>query len=99
MLDKIALLTALDPPRAVALLVEQREEVPVDRVVEQLSAAAAAAGTGGRGAREVLHMYLHHLFEVDAYAGEDHHGAQVALYAEFAPDSLMSFLHASQGQG
>jgi hypothetical protein len=32
-LDKIPLLCALDPPRAVVLLVDQRETVPVDTVV------------------------------------------------------------------
>ena len=70
MLDKIPLLTALDPPRAVTLLVDQRETVPVDTVVEQLKAAASK---GGRGARETLHLYLRRLFEVDSYVGEAHH--------------------------
>lgn len=93
-LDKIPLLTALDPPRAVVLLVDQRETVPVDTVVEQLRAAASK---GGRGARETLHLYLRRLFEVDSYAGEAHHGLQVPLYIEFHPAELMQFLQHSLG--
>lgn len=93
-LDKIPMLTALDPSRAVTLLVDQREAVPVDTVVEQLKAAAEK---GGRAARETLHLYLRRLYEVDSFEGETHHGLQIPLYIEFHPAELMQFLQHSVG--
>ena len=82
------------PPRAAALLVNQRGAVPPDVVAAKL---ADAAETGERGARQILHLYLRALFAADPFAGEAWHGAQTRLYAEFHPEELLDFLRRATG--
>ena len=65
--DRIPHLAAMDPPRAAALLVSQRDAVPPDVVAAKL---ADAAKTGERGARRILHLYLRALFAADPMSGE-----------------------------
>ena len=92
--DRIPQLAAMDPPRAAALLVSQRDAVPPDVVAAKL---ADAAKTGERGARRILHLYLRALFAADPFAGEAWHGAQTRLYAEFHPEELLDFLRRATG--
>lgn len=47
--------------------------------------------------RHRLHCYLDRLFTADPTAAAEFHGVQVALYADFAPEQLLSFLQTSQG--
>lgn len=89
--DKALALMTLDPKRAVALLVQQREFIKPSEVVSQLRKAE-----NNSTYRYLLHEYLHALFETDPHAGKDFHGLQVELYAEYEPRLLLPFLRNSQ---
>jgi thiosulfate reductase cytochrome b subunit len=65
----------LDPKRAVALLVQQREFIKPSEVVSQLQKAE-----NNSTYRYLLHEYLHALFEKDPHAGKDFHGLQVIYF-------------------
>lgn len=69
-------LMQLDGKIGVALLVQHRNSVPPAEVVSQLQ----RAGTDSKY-RQLLHLYLHELFEKDPNAGKDFHGLQV-LYQD-----------------
>ncbi|PRP83024.1 RING zinc finger-containing protein [Planoprotostelium fungivorum] len=82
--DKVHLLMDYDPKRAVQMLVSHTERVPIAEVVDQL-----------RGYPLMLHNYLHALFEKDPHIGQTYHEMQVALYAEYNYEFLMTFLKQS----
>lgn len=82
--DKVRLLCEFDEERAIALLVDSVEQIPIAVVVEQLTALPRS-----------LHHYLHALFVRDPHAGRDYHEQQIALYADFAPALLLPFLRQS----
>jgi hypothetical protein len=73
--DKALPLMTLDPKRAVALLVQQREFIKPSEVVSQLRKAE-----NNSTYRYLLHEYLHALFENDPHAGKDFHGLQVIYF-------------------
>ena len=82
--DKVRLLCEFDEERAVALLVNSTDRIPIASVVEQLAPLPHA-----------LHRYLHALFVRDPHAGRDYHELQIPLYADFAPELLLPFLRQS----
>eukprot|EP00250_Pteridium_aquilinum_P016332 c23054_g2_i1 orf=454-3357(-) len=88
--DKALPLMQTDGKKAVALLVEHRNNVPPSEVVSQLQRAGA-----DNKFRHLLHLYLHELFEKDPNAGKDFHGLQVELYADYEPRLLLPFLRSS----
>lgn len=62
----------LNAKRTVALLVQQSDTISASEVVGQLKKA-------GPDQRQLLHSYLHALFEKDPNAGKDFHNMQVLL--------------------
>jgi hypothetical protein len=82
--DKVRLLCEFDEERAIALLVDSIEQIPIGVVVEQLTPLPRS-----------LHHYLHALFVRDPHAGRDYHEMQIALYADYAPALLLPFLRQS----
>lgn len=88
---KAEALMNLDLKRAVVLLVQQRKFIPPSDVVSQLLKFG-----NDKAHRLYLHEYLHALFETDPNAGEEFHGLQVELYAEYEPRLLLPFLRSSQ---
>ncbi|BBN13096.1 vacuolar protein sorting-associated protein 41 [Marchantia polymorpha subsp. ruderalis] len=87
--DKVVNLMKLNAKRTVALLVQQSDTISASEVVGQLKKA-------GPDQRQLLHSYLHALFEKDPNAGKDFHNMQVELYADFEPRLLLPFLRSSQ---
>jgi hypothetical protein len=87
--NKVVNLMRIDKATAVRMLVNQTEQLKISDIVAQLE-----------GEPELLHTYLHELVlhRLGEYNSEIYsalHEKQVALYAEFAPDSLLKFLQTS----
>ncbi|XP_048576551.1 vacuolar protein sorting-associated protein 41 homolog isoform X2 [Nematostella vectensis] len=82
--ENIVMLMEFDAERAVKMLIENVDKVPVEDVVRQLSKR-----------NELLHLYLDSLYQKDPQAGMDFHELQVGLYAEFNRSRLLPFLRSS----
>ncbi|KAI0227033.1 Vacuolar protein sorting-associated protein 41 [Lamellibrachia satsuma] len=82
--DKIVMLMEFDQTTAVQMLLDNRDKIPTDRVVQQLEARP-----------EFLHEYLDLLFKKDPHTGQEFHALQVELYAEFDRLKLLPFLRSS----
>lgn len=83
--DHVAALIALNRKKAIGVLVDKVERLPVKRVVEQLSRN-----------KLYLHYYLDAMFEREPNLSRDFHTMQVVLYAEFEREKLLRFLQNSQ---
>ncbi|XP_020616436.1 vacuolar protein sorting-associated protein 41 homolog [Orbicella faveolata] len=82
--DKIIMLMEFDKEKAVKMLIDNIDKVPVEEVVRQLNKRS-----------ELLHVYLDTLFVKDPQAGMDYHELQIPLYAEFDRPKLLTFLRNS----
>lgn len=82
--DKIIMLMDFDKEKAVKMLIDNIDKVPVEDVVRQLNKRS-----------ELLHVYLDALFVKDPQAGMDYHELQIPLYAEFDRPKLLTFLRNS----
>jgi len=82
--DKVANLMELDTQRALQLLIENTDRIPISRVVSQLS-----------DKRQWLHEYLHALFKKDVHMANEFHEKQVELYAQYDYKLLLPFLKQS----
>ncbi|RMX42402.1 hypothetical protein pdam_00004865, partial [Pocillopora damicornis] len=82
--DKIIMLMEFDKEKAVKMLIDNTDKVPVEEVVRQLNRRS-----------ELLHVYLDSLFVKDPQAGMDYHELQIPLYAEFERSKLLTFLRNS----
>ncbi|XP_074658816.1 vacuolar protein sorting-associated protein 41 homolog [Tubulanus polymorphus] len=82
--DKIVKLMRFDKEKAVQLFIDNIDKVPIEKVVDQL-----------RDYSELLHVYLDALFTKDPHVGQQYHGIQVALYAEYDYKKLLPFLRSS----
>ncbi|KFM71721.1 Vacuolar protein sorting-associated protein 41-like protein, partial [Stegodyphus mimosarum] len=82
--DKLETLMVLNPPVATNMLLNNVQKIPVNLVVSKL-----------KNKKELLYEYLHKAFLKDPTLGEEHHGLLVELYAEYAPEQLLSFLRTS----
>ncbi|XP_039266626.2 vacuolar protein sorting-associated protein 41 homolog isoform X1 [Styela clava] len=80
----IILLMEFGGNKAVDLLLDNMEHVPIEKVVKEL-----------KGYQEYLHMYLHSLFIRDPHIGSKYHSVQLTLYAEFERPKLLPFLKSS----
>ncbi|XP_038045222.1 LOW QUALITY PROTEIN: vacuolar protein sorting-associated protein 41 homolog [Patiria miniata] len=83
--DKIVMLMEFDTERAVNLLIENVDKVPVKKVVKQLEEQP-----------KLLYHYLDALFHKHPHLSQDFQSLQVTLYAEFNRDKLLPFLRNSQ---
>lgn len=83
--ENIIALIELDQKKAVGILVDNVDKLPVKRVVEQLSKN-----------KRFLHYYLDSLFQKDPNISRDYHTMQVVLYAEYEREKLLKFLQNSQ---
>lgn len=82
--DKIVMLMEFDEERAVKLLIENTDKVPIKSVVDQL-----------KGHKFLLYLYLHALFMKDSQKNTELHALLVELYAEFSREHMMQFLKIS----
>ncbi|KAL9968325.1 hypothetical protein ACROYT_G026686 [Oculina patagonica] len=82
--DKIIMLMEFDKEKAVKMLIDNVDKIPVEEVVRQLNKRS-----------ELLHVYLDTLFVRDPQAGMDYHELQIPLYAEFDRPKLLTFLRNS----
>ncbi|XP_064648417.1 vacuolar protein sorting-associated protein 41 homolog [Lineus longissimus] len=82
--DKIVMLMGHDEKKAVKLLLDNMDKVPMEKVVKQLE-----------NHKRLLHVYLDALFKKDPDIGQEYHGLQVALYADHDPANLIKFLRSS----
>ncbi|XP_078703981.1 vacuolar protein sorting-associated protein 41 homolog isoform X2 [Branchiostoma floridae x Branchiostoma belcheri] len=82
--DKIVMLMDFDMERAVRLLIDNLERIPIEKVVHQLEPRP-----------KLLYLYLDTLFQKDPHIGQDFHALQVKLYAEFDRARLLPFLRSS----
>eukprot|EP00058_Branchiostoma_floridae_P023305 XP_002608795.1 hypothetical protein BRAFLDRAFT_125598 [Branchiostoma floridae] len=82
--DKIVMLMDFDTERAVRLLIDNLERIPIEKVVHQLEPRP-----------KLLYLYLDTLFQKDPHIGQDFHAMQVKLYAEFDRARLLPFLRSS----
>lgn len=82
--DKIIMLMEFDKEKAVKMLIDNVDKVPVEDVVRQLNKRS-----------ELLHVYLDALFVKDPQAGMDFHELQIPLYAEYDRPKLLTFLRNS----
>ncbi|CAH1788445.1 unnamed protein product [Owenia fusiformis] len=82
--DKIVRLMDFDADRAVTLLLDNLQRIPIEKVVHQLEDHP-----------KMLHIYLDRLFRRDPHSGQDFHELQVKLYAEYDRTKLLSFLRSS----
>jgi len=82
--DKVVTLMQFDLDKATALLVSCTDKIPVTHVVKQLQEYP-----------HMLHRYLHQLFLKDPKLGQEYHERQVALYAKYDYDNLITFLKGS----
>ncbi|XP_022090770.1 vacuolar protein sorting-associated protein 41 homolog [Acanthaster planci] len=83
--DKIVMLMEFDKEKAVDLLMENVNKVPVKKVVKQLEERP-----------ELLFHYLHALFQRHPNLSQDFQARLVPLYAEFARGELLPFLRRSR---
>lgn len=83
-LDKLDLLMQVDTDRAIKLFLDNMDKIPVDTVVKRLEKRP-----------DLLVQYLDRLFVKDSNIGEEYHGLQVKLYAQYQPEKLLSFLRNS----
>ena len=82
--DKVLDLMELDHVEAVRLLMDKMAQLPPDSVVERLQF------------NDIQRFrYLHALHLHSYEESKKYHGQLVELYADFAPDQLMSFLRSS----
>ena len=88
--DNLTRLIELNRAKAVAMLVEHTDKLPVKRVVEQLSKQSSSNN------KLYLHYYLDAIFDKDPSLSRDFHTMQVVLYAEYERDKLLNFLQNSQ---
>lgn len=77
-------LMKFDSKRAVELLAENTDRLPIAHVVKQLS-----------GNPEFLHWYLHGLFKKDPHIAHEFHEYQIELYAKYDYTKLLPFLRQS----
>ncbi|PIK53217.1 putative vacuolar protein sorting-associated protein 41-like [Apostichopus japonicus] len=82
--DKIVMLMEFDNVRAVKLLIDNTDKVPIKSVVDQLT-----------NHRKFLCLYLHGLFLKDSQKNTELHALLVDLYAEHDRAQMMHFLKMS----
>eukprot|EP01114_Cavostelium_apophysatum_P004970 TRINITY_DN1546_c0_g1_i1.p1 TRINITY_DN1546_c0_g1~~TRINITY_DN1546_c0_g1_i1.p1 ORF type:complete len:976 (-),score=258.51 TRINITY_DN1546_c0_g1_i1:28-2796(-) len=82
--DKVIQLMHYDKDKAVQLLVNHIEQIPIESCVEQLQVEP-----------RLLHEYLHQLFLKDPHIGKSFHELQVSLYADYDYKLLLPFLRQS----
>ena len=85
--DKIGDLMDLDHREGLKLFLEHMDRLPTELIVQRLQ---EKPGSGMH-----LFSYLDALMEKDKDASRKYHGHMVSLYADYAPDRLLSFLKAS----
>ncbi|XP_059151993.1 vacuolar protein sorting-associated protein 41 homolog isoform X2 [Physella acuta] len=83
--DKIIQLMDLDKDRAVKMLLDHNDTIPVEKVVQQLSKS-----------QRYLYLYLDQLVQKDLQGTQEYHGQLVKLYAEFERPKLLPFLRRSE---
>ena len=85
--DKIGDLMDLDQQEGLKLFLEHMDRLPIELIVQSLQEKP--------GAGMHLFLYLDKLMDKDKDASRKYHGLMVSLYADYAPDRLLSFLKAS----
>ena len=85
--DKIGDLMDLDNREGLKLFLEHMDRLPTELIVQRLQ---EKPGSGPH-----LFSYLDALMDKDKDASRKYHGHMVSLYADYAPDRLLSFLKAS----
>jgi len=83
--ENIVHLIGLNKKKAIAILVDNVDKLPVKRVVEKLSKN-----------KLYLHYYLDAIFDKEPNLSQAFHTMQVVLYAEYEREKLLSFLKNSQ---
>lgn len=85
--QKICALADLDEKEAIKLFLEHRDRLPSELIVRSLD---------GTGRERQLFLYLDVLCtRKDLEEGKKYHGRLVGLYADYAPQNLLSFLKRS----
>ncbi|KAG1659621.1 Vacuolar protein sorting-associated protein 41 [Nymphon striatum] len=84
--DKLEILFNLDETKAITMLLENTDLVPVGVVVKKLNKCP-----------RMVYEYLEKLYQKDKNIGQQYYGLQVRLCAEFAPKKLLSFLRGNNG--
>uniref|UniRef100_A0A0L8FIC4 Vacuolar protein sorting-associated protein 41 homolog n=1 Tax=Octopus bimaculoides TaxID=37653 RepID=A0A0L8FIC4_OCTBM len=79
--DRIVQLMEFDSEKAVILLLDNIEKIPIKKVVQQLEPTP-----------ELLHRYLDKLFQKDPHLGQEYHAMQIKLYAEYDREKLLPLL-------
>lgn len=82
--EKLSFLMQLNPEEASKLLIENRDKIPIDHVVNQL-----------KNKPQLIWVYLDQVIKKDANLCLDHHELMVDLYATQAPHLLLPFLKIS----
>ena len=85
--DKICELMDLDHRDGLKLFLEHMDRLPTELIVQRLQEKP--------GSGKHLFLYLDALMDKDKEASRKYHGNMVPLYADYAPDRLLSFLKAS----
>ena len=80
--NEVKKLIEFDEPKALELLINSIEKIPISIVINQLS-------------KFDQHKYLDALFKKSKTIAEDYHSIQVKLYSEFDPKNLLFFLENS----
>ncbi|XP_074600039.1 vacuolar protein sorting-associated protein 41 homolog isoform X4 [Brevipalpus obovatus] len=84
LLEKLETLMSINPFETSKLLLEQRDTIPIDFVVDKL-----------RDRHDLLWAYLDKVVEQDGDRCAIHHDLLVSLYAQFTPERLLKFLQTS----
>uniref|UniRef100_T1L260 Vacuolar protein sorting-associated protein 41 homolog n=1 Tax=Tetranychus urticae TaxID=32264 RepID=T1L260_TETUR len=84
LLEKLEDLMVVNPSGTSKLLLEQRETIPVDFVVEKL-----------KNRHDLLWSYLDKVVQQDGDLCAVHHDLLISLYAQFTSDRLLPFLQSS----
>lgn len=84
LLDRLELLMSVNSTETAELLLERKDSIPVDFVVEKL-----------KNRHDLLWTYLDKVVEKDGDLCAIHHDLLVSLYAQFTPQRLLPFLQRS----
>lgn len=74
----------LDTERAIEMFLDNLNKIPLETIIQRLKQSP-----------QYLCQFLDKLFVKDSSLGEEYHGLQVKLYAEYQPNKLLSFLRNS----
>ena len=85
--DKIGELMDLDQREGLKLFLEHMDRLPTELIIQRLKEKP--------GSGKHLFLYLDALMEKDKEGSRKYHGNMVSLYADYAPERLLSFLKSS----